>query len=146
MSTPEQSGMIDKAVGIVKGLTFANVAVLASLFLMAAPAYLAWRVLNDEALLRIVFSSYEELPLRLSECGVRVASPKAGKPTWFIADVFAIQGGDHWYVVVNTPVQPTDEKAEDYCRSLAAIIEYLRDRDAPRPTYPNTNKPMLFGR
>lgn len=136
-------GMVDHAVAIVKGLTFANVAVIALLFMMAAPAWLAWRVINDDQLLTIIFSTYAELPLQLSECGARVASPRGGKPSWFISNTFALQGGDRWYVGVNTVVQPKDEEAEGYCKALSSIVAYMRDREAPAPLFPHSDKPIL---
>ncbi|HEY3145468.1 MAG TPA: hypothetical protein VGJ75_03910 [Dongiaceae bacterium] len=147
MGEPEQhpdKGMIDHAIGIVKGLTFTNVGVIALLFLMAAPAYLAWRVLNDDKLLTVIFSQYQELPLKLSECGVRVAAPRGQKPTWFITASFVLSGEDRWYIGVNTPIEPTEARAEEYCNTLTSLIDYARDPTNPIPTFPGTTKPFPF--
>lgn len=139
----DRQGVVDHAVGVIKGLSLQNVAVIALLFLMAAPAYLAWRVLNDEKLLMVIFSQYAELPLQLSECGVRVAAPRGGKPSWFISNSFAFYSEDRWYVGVNTPVEPTSDRAEEYCKTLSALIAYARDpAHAPQPTFPFTGKPF----
>lgn len=149
MSTPDPStssgaGMVDKTVGIIKGLNWTNVGIIAVLFVMAAPAYLAWRVINDDKLLTIIFSQYQELPLQLSECGVRVAAPRGQKPTWFISNSFAFFSEDRWYVGVNTPIEPTAEIAEQYCKALTSLIDYARDPTKPIPTFPGTTKPFPF--
>lgn len=147
MSAPQEPGkmgMVDRIVTIVTGLSFHNVAIIAILLMLAAPTYLAWRVINDAELQRLLFSSYEELPLPLSECSVRVASKRGGSSTWFISNSYAMIAADRWYLGVNIQREPTVEIARQYCDALSGLIAHMRDHNQPIPNYPGTSRQMFY--
>lgn len=139
-----EPGKIDKAVGIIKGLSLQNVAVIAMLLLMAIPAYLTWKIINDEALLNMLFSSYAERQLAGTDCSMRVASVRGGRSTYNISMSYGFSGNDRWYLGVTTPVEPNDTDAKNYCRVLDEIIDYARDPVAnPSPTFPYSQRQVF---
>jgi hypothetical protein len=140
-------GWFDRTLGAVKGLTFQNVAVMASLLMLAAPTYLAWRVLNDESLLNMVFSEYEELGVRMGDCAVRRATPKGGETQWFLSYTFAHQSANRWAVSVSASgsAKPaTAEETQKLCDTLISIVDYMENpTTTPKPTYPNSDRPIF---
>lgn len=108
--------------GLVKGLTFTNVAVIAMLGVIAVPLYAVYRVLNDPALMERWQSSYRELPSP-SGCTIREVKMRGGAWAWGVSAGFAYQGTDRWGVNVILDHQPTNAEVESYCASLKLIID-----------------------
>lgn len=136
-----RAGSVARILETLKGLTFTNALVIICLGLALGPAYLAWRVINDQALLAKIFSSYEERLIPGTDCGMRVASVPGGRPSYYISMSYAFSGNDRWYLGVNTPVEPNEPDAINYCRTLGAIGDYARNPgSAPNPTFPYSKR------
>jgi len=124
----------------IKGLSLTNALVIVVLMVVAIPAYLAWRILNDENLASIIFSTYEERMLSGTDCGLRTASTSGVAPHYFISRAFAYSGQDRWYIGVQISGKPTDIEAGEYCDILGAVILYARDpKGNPSPVFPNSD-------
>jgi hypothetical protein len=136
MTAPE--GMVRSVVEGIKSLTLTNVLVIILLLLALAPAYLAYRIINDEALRTIVFSSFRVIPLYGTDCQLREASEIGGDKDWFLTHSFAFSGNDRWYVGVNFPEHPDEEEIKEYCDVLANIIIFARDNTQPKPVFPKS--------
>ena len=137
-------GYIDRLVAIVKDMTFTNVATFAALLMMLTTVALLWKLVNDEKMLSTVLSNYEVLPEGVGDCGMRTASPRGGKPSWFISNTFATNGQDRYYIGVNTTVEPSQTKSEAYCKSISDMIDYIMDPvHKPEPMFPNSNRIMF---
>ena len=135
-------GALGRIVELIKGLTLTNVLVIVLLGLAIGPAYLTWRVINDENLLSLIMSSFSEKPMPGTDCAMRVAALRAGRSTYYISLSYAYSGNDRWYIGVNTPVEPTPEAAKAYCDVLDQIIAHARG-EAPVPNFPNSKRPMF---
>ena len=73
----------------VRGLNLTNVLVIILLLLAAGPAYLTWKVINDEQLLNIFLSSFEEKSMGTTDCSLRIASSSGSGPTYYVSISFA---------------------------------------------------------
>jgi hypothetical protein len=130
------TGITGQIIEAVKTLTFTNVMVILLFVVGMAPAYLAWRILNDDELRDIVFSSFTSLTVAGLHCSFNVASEIGEEKSWFIAHDFAMAGRDRWYVGVNTLTEPTPEQIEEYCKVLGQLIIYARHRSVDKPLFP----------
>lgn len=130
---------ISSWLGHIKNLSLTNVLVIVVLLVVAVPAYLAWRILNDPQLSGFIFSTYEERQLPGTDCGVRVASQSGASAIFTITRPFAYSGEDKWFLGITMPVEPNDVDAGNYCTALGSLIEYARDRSKPSPVFPDTD-------
>ena len=115
----------ERAAGLLKwaqGLTLLNVLVI---FLFVAttalPAYATWKILNDEALLTRLLSTYEEFGNQQSGCFLRHAKQRGGSDFWSIGTGFAYSGMDRWSVNVVLERRPTDEEITSYCATAKLL-------------------------
>jgi hypothetical protein len=118
----------------MKGLTFANVAVIALIALVAVPVYFVYRVMGDPALLDRFLSHYKESGSSTG-CTVREARQRGGPVIWSISTGFAHAGSDRWMVSVILTTEPAPEDVESYCATLELIVAKMLDLDsssAPR--------------
>lgn len=127
----------------IKGLTLTNALVIVMLVVVAIPAYLVYRALNDEQLLNRFLSRYEELSNWQSSCTIRTAKQVGGPEFWGISTGFAYDGNDRWTIAVLLDHQPTNEDVESYCQTLNLIVDFMRDPDAQSPTFPHNDKPVI---
>lgn len=144
-SSPATEGRVVALIGAVKGLTFANVGVIVLLVIVAIPAYVTWRAVNDPALLDRFFSHYREISSPHSSCTLRELRIRGGHDSWGISTGFAYQGDTRWMISVALPHEPTTVEIESYCEALNLIIDYMRDPDpqAALPDFPNTDDPII---
>ena len=114
MTEPQQPGhgMLERAVASVKGLSLANVLVIALLMMLAIPSYILYRLFNDQAMLGRVLSSYEEITSDKTPCTLRIASLRGAGDTYSISTGFAYHGSDRWTLAVLMDRKPTDEEDE----------------------------------
>lgn len=117
---------LDRILTQVKGLTITNVIVMIMLFIVAMPAYVGWRVINDEKLMAIVFSNYQEVDVPTA-CTLVVAQPAGGQRHWYIRNLFTERNREIWYAAVRLSFMPDTEAMEKYCNALDQIIDYARD-------------------
>ena len=127
----------------IASLTLTQVLIIALLVIIAIPTYILWRALNDASMLNTFLSRYEEFTNKTS-CVLRVASLRGGGDTWAISTGFAVQGNDRYNVTVILGHKPDDAELESYCATLDAIVDYMRRPDAPMPTYPNSEEPLIW--
>ena len=141
-----ETGRLTTVVESVKGLTFTNVAIIALLVLALAPAYIAYRLLNDENMLYRLMSTYRELPnpIPASNCTLRMASARGGNDIYNVSMSFASLGTDRWQIGVFIGHPPTPDEIESYCATLNIIMDYMRDPSKPTPTYPGTDEPLIW--
>jgi hypothetical protein len=107
----------------IKGLTLTNAVVIVMLVVVAAPAYVLYRALNDPAVLDRFMSSYREYPPSPSGCTIREVKMRGGTRAWGLSAGFAFQGTDRWAVNVVLDHAPTDAETESYCASLKLLID-----------------------
>lgn len=112
----------------VKGLTLANVLVIALLAVIAVPVYIVYRALEDEKLMDRFMSTYEELGNQQSGCAVRHVQERGGPELWGISAGFAFQGADRWFVNVVLTHDPSGEEIVSYCETLKLIADSMLDR------------------
>ena len=140
-------GWVANLIESAKGLTFSNVIIIILLIVALVPAYVAYRVLNDEQLLFRFLSSYREIPNPIpgSNCTLREVSVRGGGDQYSIGTSFASLGADRWQLGVLVSHQLSAEEIASYCETLNIIIDYMRDPvKVPPPTYPGTNEPLIW--
>jgi hypothetical protein len=127
----------------VKGLTFANAAVIVMLVIVAVPTYLVYRTINDEKLLDRFMSHYREYSAQQSPCTVREARAQGGTESWGISTGFAYTGSDRYIVSVVMDHMPNNTDINSYCATLNLIVDFMRDPDAESPSFPDTDEPII---
>lgn len=137
-------GMIGGLAEIVKGLSLGNVLTIALLVVIAVPSYIGWRVINDESMLNKFTSRYEEITNPQVPCTLRIASVRGGGDLYSISTGFAFQGSDRWTVGVVMSRKPDDSELNSYCATLNILVDHIRRPGAPEPTFPGTDKPMIW--
>jgi hypothetical protein len=115
-------------VSAAKGLTIANVLVIALLVIIAVPVYVIYRALNDEKIMDRLMSTYEEIGTKHSGCTLRHVQERGGPDLWGLSSGFAFQGSDRWYVNVVLAEAPTDEQIASHCAALKLIADRMLDR------------------
>jgi hypothetical protein len=124
---PDQ-GRVVGLINAAKGLTFANIVILALLVAILVPVYIVWRALSDETLLNRLLSHYQVVPSD-TPCTVRVVAERGGPEYWSVSTGFAFQGADRWTVGVILDRQPTTEQIASYCASLTLIVDKMHEPD-----------------
>ena len=141
---PDRVGQAAGLVNIVKGLSLTNVLIIALLVAIAIPTYIMWRFLNDASMLNKFTSFYEEISSEQSSCTLRIASQRGADPIYSVTTGFAFQGSDRWNIGVILAHRPDDGAVVSYCETLNLIVDYMRRPDAPSPTYPNSDEPLIW--
>jgi hypothetical protein len=134
MSNPEPPDRLERAAGVVKGLSLSNVLVIALLVVIALPAYVVYKALGDDALMDRFMSTYKEVSSQNVACPVRHVQARGGPELWGISAGFAYAGADRWFVNVVLDHAPTNEELVSYCTSLKLIADRMLERgriDAP---------------
>ena len=141
---PDRVGQIGGVVNIIKGLSLTHVLIIALLVAIAIPTYILWRFLNDASMLNKFTSFYEEISSDKSPCTVRIASQRGADPTYAISTGFAFQGSDRWTISAVMTHKPDDGQIASYCETLQLIVDYMRRPNAPSPTFPNSDEPLIW--
>lgn len=128
---PPTEGRYLNWLNAVKGLTVTNVLVIGMLVMIAIPAYLVYRTLNDAALLDRFLSNYREISGTGIECSVREAQYRGSSRAWGIATGFAFQGSARYMVSVQLDHEPTNEELRSYCEVLKIIADSMRKDGGP---------------
>jgi hypothetical protein len=123
----------------VKGLTLTNAAVIILLVVGLGPAYLIYKIVNDEKLMDRVMSEYQEVSSEMTPCALRMVHARGAPETWYMSTGFAYQGSDRWMVAVAMDHKPNHEEIASYCATLGLIVDFMRDPDAESPTFPNNS-------
>src|SRR4030095_5553841 len=139
-----QEGMIERWLVAVKNLSLKNVLVIIILVVALLPAYLLYRLSNDPAMMSKFLSYYEEISSDKTPCTLRIASVRGGGEHYAISTGFAFEGSDRWTVGVILDRKPDDNTLESYCNTLELIVDFMRRPDAPSPTFPNSDKPLIW--
>jgi hypothetical protein len=143
-NVPPDDGRLAGWLTAVKGLTVSNVLVIGMLVVIAIPAYLIYRALNDEALLDRFLSHYSEIGTDTS-CTLREVRQRGGPDTWGLSTGFAYFGNDRWTVAVILSHQPTPEEIASHCEVLNLTVDWMRDpAEHEVPKIPKTNKPLIW--
>jgi hypothetical protein len=140
----DRVGQVGGIVKLVSSLTFTQVLVIALLVMIAIPTYIIWRMVNDESMLNKFTSRYEEITTQQMPCTLRVASVRGGGDTYSISTGFAYQGQDRWNVAVIMQRKPESAEMIAYCETLQLLVDHLRRPEAPEPTFPNSDEPMIW--
>jgi hypothetical protein len=143
----DRRGWVQMILDFVKTLTFSNVVMIIILIIVLIPTYFVYRVLNDEEMLYRFLSSYKEIPNPIpgSNCTLRQVSVRGGSDNYSISTGFAFQGADRWTVGVILGREPNTSELESYCNTLNLIVDYMRrPEEAPSPTYPNSDEPLIW--
>ena len=124
---PPPDGRAERLLNAAKGLSFANVLIIALLVIIAIPVYVVYKALGDEKIMDRLLSTYEEID-SISGCAVRHVQERGGPDMWGVSSGFAFQGADRWYVNVLLTRPPTDSEIASYCESLKLIADRMLDR------------------
>ena len=130
-SPPE--GWFATIVSAVRTLTWRNVLVILALVLIAIPAFFAYRVLNDPAVMDRFLSSYSESQDAGSECTVRKARARGGPWLWSISAGFAAHRSDRYNLSVVLLAEPDADEIASYCATMALIIDRMLFDDGGSP-------------
>jgi len=125
---PPTEGRFLGLVNAVKGLTVANVAMIAVLAMIAVPVYVIYRALGDDKLLDRLMSTYEELDSQQTGCALRHLQERGGPEVWGVSSGFAFAGSDRWHVNVVLDHEPSREELVSYCESLKLIADTMLSR------------------
>jgi len=130
----------------LQSVTLTQALVMALLVLIAAPTYLAWRVINDDSMLTKFTSHYEEISNEQMPCTLRIGSVRGGGYSYSITTGFAHQGSDRWTVGVIMARKPDPSEQVSYCATLVLLVDHLRspNQSAPEPTFPGGDTPMIW--
>jgi hypothetical protein len=143
---PQQppEGWVATVAHFVTHMSLTQVLILALLMAILIPSYLVWRALNDPAMLGRFLSSYEEITSDKIPCILRIASLQGGGDQFAISSGFAAQGSDQWVVSVIMDRRPSETEIASYCETIQLLIDYMRRPDAPAPTFPDSEDPMIW--
>ena len=141
---PDHVGMIGGIVKIIQSMTLTHVLILALLLVILIPTFILYRFMTDASMLNKWTSFYEELSSDKSPCTLRIASVRGADPTYAISTGFAFQGSDRWTVSVVMGHKPDEGQLISYCETLNQIVDYMRRPNAPSPTYPNSDDPLIW--
>jgi hypothetical protein len=135
---PPDQGRVVGVLNAAKGLTLANVLILALLAAIAVPIYVIYRALGDEKIMDRLMSTYEEIDDHTSGCAIRHVQERGGPDLWGVSSGFAFQGRDRWYVNVIIDHSPSEEEIISYCESLKLIGDkMLANNGAPPAVEPS---------
>jgi hypothetical protein len=140
-------GWFATIVHAIRSLTFTNVIVIVILVIVLIPAWMIYRVLNDEQLLFRFLSSYREIPNPVlgSNCTLREVSIRGAGDTYGISTNFATLGNDRWQIGVTLGSKPSHQDIETYCEVLNKVIDKMRDPTLPPPTAPDDpTQPLIW--
>lgn len=139
----DRVGMIDRMLGVVKGLTYTNVAVLALLLGLFAPLYFGYRMLGDPQLMGAVLNVYSEIDSP-TDCLLSFQQPTGGTGSYIIRATLAERASEVWYVSAKVKFRPDDAAMKAYCTAASAIVDFARDpNNEPVPTYPGTERRIV---
>jgi hypothetical protein len=142
-STPPE-GRVVGLINAAKGLTFSNALVIVMLVVVAIPAYMVWRALNDTALLDRFLSHYAERKTD-TNCMLREVKQRGGPDLWGLSTGFAFFGNDKWMVSVILGHEPTKDEIVSHCEVLNLTVDWMRDPEQHEiPKIPNTNSPLIW--
>jgi hypothetical protein len=129
---------------VVKGLSLTNALVIVVLVIALVPAYLLYTLVNDKVMMGKFLSSYEEISSDKTPCTLRVASLSGSGDTFGISTGFAYEGSDKWVVSVILTHHPDAQEIYSYCATLNLLVDFMRRPNAPSPSFPNTDKPLIW--
>ena len=113
------------------------------LTLTLAPAYLAWKVINDERILDRLLSDYREIAIHGSNCVLREVKIRGGPDNFGLSLSFAAQGTDRWLISVVLPREPDADEIESHCATLNLLVDFMRDPASRSPNFPGTDEPIV---
>jgi hypothetical protein len=112
----------------VKGLTLTNALVIVILAIVAVPAYLVYKALNDATILDRFMSHFNEISSQQVGCALRNARSRGGPEMWAVSTGFAYQGADRWSISVILDHEPDKSEIVSYCETLKLIADHMLDR------------------
>jgi hypothetical protein len=128
---PPHEGRLAAAANVVKGLSLGNVLIIALLVVIAIPAYLTYKALNDPVVMDRLMSSYREYPNQISGCTLREVKERGGPDMWSVSAGFAFHGSARWYIAVGLTAKPSDAEITTHCETLKRIADGLLRSTAP---------------
>lgn len=142
---PLPSDRVTGWLSIVKGLTPTNAMVIVILVVALLPAYVAWKMINDQTLLDRIMSDYNVIASQNSSCTLRSARQRGEPLTFFISTGFAYEGEDRWTIGVTLDRQPSPTELATYCEVLNLVVDYMRNpAQVDIPTFPGTDNPVIW--
>jgi len=103
-----------------------------------------YKALNDEQLLDRILSEYHEYSSQQTSCTLRSGHERGANDIWSISTGFAYQGGDRWTIGVILNHKPDSNDIDSYCETLLIMVDWMRDPHAREPTFPGTEKPLIW--
>ena len=142
---PHPPGAIASWIGLAKGLTPTNAMVIVILVAALLPAYIAWKVINDSALLDRIMSDYNVYSSQMASCTLRSARLRGEPMAFFLTTGFAYEGEDRWSVGVTLDHQPDADELASYCAVLNLVVDYMRNPEQlDPPKFPGTDDPVIW--
>ncbi len=137
------SELLGRLLDAVKSLTFVNVAILALLVIIAVPAYLTWKAVDNPELLSLLFSEFQEISTD-TDCTLFKGQTQGGTPYYAVTNQFAERNAEFWSVAVRIKFRPDHPAILAYCEALENVIDYMRDPDLQPPTFPGSTKAIIY--
>jgi hypothetical protein len=75
---------------------------------------------------------------------VLASSLRGGDDQYGISTGFAAQGSDQYVISVLMDRKPSETEQQSYCATLTAIVDHMRRPEAPSPTFPNSDVPLIW--
>ena len=143
--SPQQpEGLWQTVIHAVSSMTLTQALIIVLLLAVTVPSYLLYRVINDPEMVGRFLSSYEEITSDKTPCVMRIASLKGGGDQFAISTGFAAQGNDRYVISVIMDRRPSEVEQQSYCATLTAIVDHMRRPEAPSPTFPNSDEPLIW--
>jgi hypothetical protein len=134
----ESSGILERAVGIVKSLSLTNVLILALIILIAAPAYFAYKFMIDDDF-RHEFMSRALILEKHVPCIVLEGSRYAAQTRHTVLVVYAVLDDRREKLIgIRSPSPMTDQQITDTCKQVLQLSDEIQDtiRDKERSNAP----------
>ena len=130
------SELLKSILEITKSLTLTNVLMFGLLILFSFPAYVGYRIVNDEKLMTQITSSFEEMRYGMGDCLVYRAQQRGEMPEYLVRYNMRHDKYGVWYLAVRSQAEPTRADAAKKCEMMAHAVEIARKAIKPNDLFP----------
>lgn len=118
--------MLEKILEIARSLTLTNVLILALLLIVSFPAYVGYRVLEDNGLRTLVFSDYRFIDTPLKDCVYVHAQPALGENSYLLRYAFDTEGTYVYFTGVRMETELSVDELGKQCDKLREYAQKVK--------------------
>jgi hypothetical protein len=122
----ENSGILERAFGVIKSLNITNVLIFALLVVIAIPAYFAYRFMSDVAFRREFMSSAVILDVH-APCIVLEGHRYGGTARHSVFIVYGLDGRNEKLLGLRAPGSVTDPDLTELCKRVTVLAEEITE-------------------